>query len=399
MTQVALAHCDTYALEAVEGAIRRALAPLGGMAAFVQAGQRVLLKPNLVRAMPPERAITTHPAIVAAVAKLVNEAGGHPLIVESPGGPYTTLSIKAAYRKTGMDWAATAGGAELTDAAEATQVPLPEGRILHRLDVIQPLSQGDVLINLPKLKTHNLTALTLGVKNLFGLVPGVLKIGYHAKLQARERFAGALLDILAYARPALNIMDAIVGMEGEGPSGGDPRAIGAILASADTLALDIVAASLVGYDPLDVLTTRVAVAWGLTSGRLEDVTLLGEPLEALQVRDFRKGIEMAMDPGLVSPLLRRFLVRQEESGGDGIAHSLSYGWFWRQLVAYPRAGDKCIGCGYCVKHCPVNAIQVVDRRAQMDLSRCIRCYCCHELCPQLAVELQKPLLGRLLLRG
>jgi len=406
-SQVALVRCREYELDATQAAIRRAVDLLGGMSAFVQPGQRVLLKPNLVRAMSPERAVTTHPTVVAAVARLVVEAGGRPLIVDSPGGPYATLALKVAYRKTEMTWAAEVSGAELYLDAESAQVPHSEGQVLHRLDVIQPLLDADAIINLPKLKTHNLAGLTLSVKNLFGLVPGALKISYHAKLQERERLCAAFLDILTYARPALNIMDAVVGMEGEGPSGGDPRSIGAILASADALALDAVAASLVGYAPLDVLTTRVAAARGLTSGRLEDLELLGDPLDALRVAGFRKGTEAAMDPGLLPRVLRPLLSAGSDGGAaegepKGLSffmRTLSHRWVWRQLVAYPRAGDKCIGCGFCARHCPVNAITVVDKIARMDTNVCIRCYCCHELCPQLAVELVRPWLGRLFVRG
>jgi ferredoxin len=266
-----------------------------------------------------------------------------------------------------------------------------------------------VVINLPKLKTHNLTALTVAVKNLFGLVPGALKIGYHSKLQERARFCHAMLDILTYVKPALNIVDAIVGMEGEGPSGGDPREIGAIIASADALATDVVAAGLVGFDPLDVLTTRVAVERGLTDGRLESLELLGDPLETLRCAGFRRGIEAPLDPGLFPKTLRWLVtlgMSSQDSGstegepdahGRGLFRPLASGWVWRQLVAVPSAGPKCIGCGFCVSHCPVDAITLADGIAHMDRKTCIRCYCCHELCPHTAVELSKPWLGRLLM--
>ena len=181
-----------------------------------------------------------------------------------------------------MAEAAAACGAEVNEDQSGVQVSHPEGVLLHRLDLLRVATEVDVIINLPKLKTHNLTGLTLGVKNLFGLVPGAIKIGYHAKLQDRERFAQALLDIYTYDRPALTLMDAVVGMEGNGPTGGTPRPIGALVASADTLACDTVCAALVGLDPLRVLTTEVAARRGLCSGRLEDVELVGDPLAERQ---------------------------------------------------------------------------------------------------------------------
>jgi len=401
--RVSIVRCTTYDLDAVEAAIRCALEPLGGISAFVQPGQRVLLKPNLLRAVPPERAATTHPAIVAAVARLVFEAGGQPIVVESPGGPYMARWLNAVYKATGMYWASEVSGVPLNEDYRSVNVPHPEGALLHRLDIVQPLTEADVVINLPKFKTHNLVGLTLAVKNLFGLIPGTTKMGYHSKLQDRSLFCEGLLDIYTYVKPALHIMDAILGMEGEGPSGGDPREMGLLLASPDGLAMDTVCAALVGLEPTAVLTTRRAVARGLTSGRLEDLEIVGEDWEAVRIPNFRMGIEMPIDPGLAKGPLRAVL--QKISSGEasqgrktGPLARLSR-WLGTQMVAAPYAGPKCIGCGFCARHCPVNAITIVNRKAVMDLSKCIRCYCCHELCPETAVELRKPWLGRLLSRG
>ena len=410
--QVALVRCADYDLARVTEAMQSALAPLGGMAAFVKPGQRVLLKANLLRPASPEIAATTHPAVVAAAAKLVIEAGGKPLIVDSPGGPYSPSLLRINYRKCQMTWAAQVSGAELNYDVSAVQVSHPEGRVLRRLDLIQPALDADVIINLPKIKTHNLTGLTLCVKNLFGLVPGALKIGYHAKLQEKERFCEGLVDILSYVRPALNIVDGIVAMEGEGPSGGEPRDLGVLLAGADALAVDTVAASLVGFDPLSLPILQVARRRGLCSGRLDDIELLGETLDSVRVSDFRPGTASAIDPGLM-PRGLRWVARlgaetdaghqddalQPESAAlrNKTLRALSAGWLWRQMIATPRAGEKCVGCGYCARHCPVQAIEVVDGLAIMDPVKCIRCYCCHELCPYLAVELYTPWLGRLLM--
>ncbi len=397
---VAIVRCADYELSAVETAVRRTIDLLGGMSTFVQPGQRVLLKVNLLRPAAPESACTTHPAVVAAVAKLVAEVGGRALIADSSGGPYQAGLLRTYYRKCGYTWAAEVSGAELNEDVSSVQVAHPEGIVLRRLDVITPLTQADVVINLPKLKTHNLTGLSLAVKNLFGVIPGMVKTGYHGKLQPQERFFEGLLDIYTYVRPALNLMDAVVGMEGNGPSGGDPRPVGALLASTDGLALDVVCADLVGYDPLAVYTTATAVKHGLTSGRLEDVPLLGDELAPLRVPDYRKGMAASVDPGLLPKGLRGAVRVQEEEGGQhrGLVHRALYDWLGKQFVVVPSAGPNCTGCGVCARHCPVEAITIVNKHAYMDLDKCIRCYCCHELCPQLAVELKMPWLGRLLTR-
>ena len=183
MTTVSIARCDTYELEQVRGALVQALKPLGGIGAFVQPGQRVMLKPNLLMPVRPERAITTHPAVVEAMVELVQKAGGEPVVIDSPGGPFhTPIVMWRLYRDTGMQAVSDRTGVPLLYDADSVQVSTPDGVLLKRLDLLKVYQEADVIISLPKFKTHGLTAITGSIKNLFGLVPGMTKPAYHAKL-------------------------------------------------------------------------------------------------------------------------------------------------------------------------------------------------------------------------
>lgn len=409
---VAVVRCANYEPARVEEALRRALDLLGGIGHYVHPGQRVVLKPNLLRAAPPEAAVTTHPTVVRAMVRLVQEAGATAVIADSPGVPFTSSYLRRVYVKAGMRQVAEETGAELSYDTGVVRVPNPEGGLLKLVDVIAAVTKADAVINLAKLKTHNLTRLTVATKNLFGVVPGVIKVGYHAKLQDAQAFSRGLVDILRCVKPVLSIADAVVAMDGDGPSGGNPFDGQVLLAGPDALAVDVVATALVGWEPLSIPTIKVAADWGLTTGRLEDVELRGDPLESLRFSGFQAGSATVVDPGLVPRRLLRFVrsrlaVRsfdgQPLEGGVTPLQSVDVGtvpsgfrrWATRQLVVMPRAGGRCTGCGFCAERCPVQAIHVLDGRAHMDPNRCICCYCCHELCPQLAVELRRPWLGRL----
>ena len=381
MSRVYIGRCRSYAQDEVELAIRQAISALGGMERFVQPGQRVLLKPNLLSFKPPETAINTHPAVVQAVAGLVREVGAHAIIADSPGGGtgYNVRGLRRLYQVTGMDAAALAAGAELNFDCEGLEVPFPEGHLVKMLDIMRPATAVDAIINLPKLKTHGLLRYTGAVKNLFGLVPGRVKLGYHTKLQDVERFSEMLLDIVAWARPALTIMDAVIGMEGEGPAAGRPVEIGLILAGQDCSAVDLAALDIIGMDPNSVPTIRRAAKRGLTTGRAADLEVIGENLATAHVPEFYAPQTGSFDVTLIPPGIRR--------------------WFTRRLVASPRATARCTGCGICAENCPVGAISIENRRARMDLKRCIQCYCCHEFCPQHAIELRRPPLAKLISRA
>jgi uncharacterized protein (DUF362 family)/NAD-dependent dihydropyrimidine dehydrogenase PreA subunit len=369
--RVVLQAVADYARPQVEAAVERLLAPLGGMAAFVRPGQKVLLKPNMLAGKEPEKAVTTHPEIVRAVIRLAQQAGGIVAVGDSPG----IGSPRQVAKRCGILPVIEETGAAFAPFAESVKIR-PRGGTFHELEIARDLLEADVVINLPKLKTHQMMGLTGGVKNLFGAVVGIRKPRLH--LQAgtdKAFFALMLLELAEQIRPALTLVDAITAMEGEGPGSGDPVHVGALLASASPLAVDTVATALVGLSPEAVWTQRVARQTGRPGCRLEQVEIVGDRLEELRVRGFRPARATDVNFGL-PPLLKNVLKNS--------------------LTARPVPDlERCKRCGICVESCPPQAMTITGGELQIDYQRCIRCFCCQELCPHGALLTRQGLLLRL----
>ena len=382
-TQVYAASCPDY--EQAEACIRALVEQMGGMGRFVRPGERIVLKANLLRAAPPESAICTHPAVVEAVARLVKEAGGTPVICDSPGGAlHKEAVLRSLYEKTGMAAAAAAAGAELSMDSSTRTVSLPEGKVLRQAEIITPVAEADGVIDLCKMKTHVLMSMTGAVKNLFGVIPGLSKVGYHATHPDHATFADVLLDLTGYVKPRLSLMDGILAMEGDGPgSSGTPRQVGLLLAAANPLALDTAAGAIMNLPRQDNPVLLAAERRGLTPCRMEDVELIGGTVEELRMADYKF-------PASTKSNLMDFLGPLARPAERLCKKALSQ---------TPRIdGAKCVGCGICAKSCPGQAIAMTapGKKARISQNACIHCYCCHELCPQKAVELHQSWLGRLL---
>jgi len=373
-------------MEALLAALRELLAPLGGMAAFVKPGERIGLKPNLLFGVPPDKAVTTHPHVTAAVALLVREAGAYPVVIESPGSGVVHVRpvIERVYRKAGYLAVAEKYDLEICYDTDWESVPCPNGHLLKRLDVMGSILRVDGVINLAKLKTHNFMIFTGATKNLFGVVPGLNKVAYHAKLAEPGRFADMLLDVAALVRPRLSIVDGILAMEGQGPgTGGTPRFLGVLLAGADPVTVDVACCRIAGIDTAAVPVLARAKERGLWSGRATDVDTLGVPVAALKVKDFALPVPYTRASGLSH--LGVF---------DAVVRPLLRGL---NRVPRPQLG-RCTLCGSCEQACPGRAITLDKeaRVAKVDDSKCIRCYCCHEVCPYAAIELRYQGAGRVL---
>ncbi len=383
--KVYIVQCKNY--DEVDDRMTALLDLMGGIGQFAKTGERIVLKVNLLRRAKPEAAVCTHPAVAAAVAGMVKKVGASAVIADSPGGgyQYSEKSLNKIYRTSGMEQAARQAGAELNLDTTSRPVSHAEGVLTKHFDIITPVYEANAVFNLCKMKTHVFTMMTGAVKNIFGVIPGLLKPGYHAKLRDPKRFAAMLLDLSQYISPRLSIMDAIVAMEGDGPGAGDPRPVGLLIGSRNPLALDVVAGEIMGMDRNANSIIIAAAQRDLQPNRIEDIEIIGADLDDVKVPDFKPPQLSPGDFGLdPMPWHQQLLQPHFKS-----AYTVRPKVIW----------DRCIACGTCIVGCPMEAIRLVDERAFIDDDKCIRCYCCHEVCPEEAIALHKSWLYQLLNRN
>ncbi len=378
MAVVGASNCGSYDRTAVSAAVAKAIAAAGGLPPL--SGKTVLIKPNLLSDAGPDSAATTHPEMVYAVCRLVAEAGGRPVIADSPGAGivYTPRTLRRVYERSGIAAAAEEAGAVLSYDTESSEISFPEGRVMKRFTIIRSVQNADVVISVCKLKTHMFTMFSGAVKNTFGVVPGLEKPVFHSRFLNPEDFSEMLIDLNELVRPDFVVMDAVIGMEGNGPMGGDPKFCGYVLASSSVYALDVSAQRLIGMDPERIATTAAARSRDLL-GLVEE-----EGDELVPVTGF------LLPPTYSVPQKNTWLRRQI------LSRLFRMGKLYApapQVLAY-----RCTGCGQCVRICPKEAIVFNGKKAVVNLSRCIRCYCCHEMCQAKAIDLKRGVAGRVLHR-
>lgn len=371
--QVAIIKCGSYEAGTVYSAVKKSVDLLGGFGTFVKPGMRVLIKPNLLSALAPERAVTTNPEVVKAVIRLVKEAKGIPFLGDCHGGVVTGTEILLA--ETGMAQAAAEAGAEIVNLEKL-------GSDLYgAVTISRGVKEFGLIINLCKFKTHGLTLLTGAVKNSFGLVPGMQKAAMHRIYPDINDFCEMLLRVSGIVKPGLSIMDGVIGMEGDGPAGGEPRKIGLILAAKVPLALDYIMAKIAGVAPLAVPVLAGAVKQGFKS---EEVMTVGEPLEEVLLKDFRV------------PSTYAAAGTAKKKGIFGRIKGFLQPYLWRLATLKPFIDNsKCQKCNECLKACPVKAISYQKGFPKVANKLCIECYCCHELCRYRAIEFKKSLLVKM----
>jgi uncharacterized protein (DUF362 family)/Pyruvate/2-oxoacid:ferredoxin oxidoreductase delta subunit len=370
--EVAIVVCRGYSNEDVYNAVKKAVTLAGGIERFVKKGARVLVKPNLLSAKPAQAAVTTHPTVVRAVIKLVKEAGGVPFVGDSPG---FESAHKVAKRCGVLDiiGETQAGFMELATpvVVEGRKALQPAAPLFRRFEISKEALEADVIINLPKLKTHAQMLLTMGVKNIFGCVPGAKKAQWHFSAGKDPlSFASMLIDLFIKLKPALTVMDAVVAMEGNGPSSGAAKKTGFIAASSDAFALDSTVAGILGKTPQDVAVLKKAKERGLLA---REIKTLGDgvaavefefpPLASVDFADFL--------PGFLRGPVRKALTTRPE-----VRHR------------------SCTLCSTCESVCPSGVI-TKNERIVIDHDGCIRCYCCQEMCPQGAITVREGWLRRI----
>ena len=381
--KTALVKCDTYEYTEVEKALNKGLSLIDGLD-FVKPGMKVAIKVNLVSASAPETAVTTHPEVIRALAKALTDRGASVVIGDSPGGIYTAPFVKGTYKTCGLN-DLVREGVSLNEDFSVKSAEFADAVSIKTFDYTGWLDNADVIINISKLKTHAMMGMSCAVKNMFGTVPGVIKPQYHMRFPEEKAFANVMVDLNEFFKPVLYVVDAIDGMEGNGPTAGDKRHIGALLMSKKPYALDMLCASMIGMELKDVATLGAAYERGLGPKDISEVEILSDTdLGSARVNDFK----------------RATIHQSITFEGKGAFSELESMLFRFALSTKPLVNkNECIGCKKCFETCPAKAITMVKygkiNIPQIDRSKCIKCFCCQEFCPKGAMKVHYNPLGRI----
>ena len=325
------------------------------------AGKKVMIKPNVLRTSKAEEHIVTNPALLRAVIEKIEELSPLEIVVGDNPGLFNYGDNENSFTKTGLMAAAKGYYKNIGDTSQ-NLVFNPD--FIPEVGVSKEIMDSDIFISLPKFKTHGLTVLTGAIKNSYGILPGAQKARLHQLAGTPERFHELIVEVFRLRVPDLFIMDAVVGMEGNGPASPELRKIGLILAADNGVALDAVVARMMGIDPSILLFLQKAKAFGLGEFDEHMIQIDGE----LQVLD-----DFKLPP----------LGGEAITGNQAIQNLMNS----RANVKPKAAPELCTACGSCIDHCPVSALTMQEQLPVVDAEVCIACFCCQEICPEKAISL------------
>ena len=376
--KVTIVPCTDYEPARVRAALESVISAAGGLD-WVRPGMRVGVKLNLCAARKPEQAATTHPVMAAELTRLLKERGASVVLGDSPGEPFTAMVLNRIYAAAGMAAVEEAGG-EMNRDFSHREAEFPEAVTVKRFEYTSWLADCDAVIGFCKLKSHGLMGMTGSVKNLYGVVPGTVKSEYHFRYPDPMAFANIMVDLNEYVKPALYLCDAVEIMEGNGPTQGTPRHMGALLAGTDPYEMDRLCAYLLGIREEEILCLTAAKDRGLLSRDREPLCL--QEAEPFRVTDFKRSGATA---GWFTSSANDKPVRKLMKKGLAVL-----------FRSRPKLYEGCTGCGHCARLCPANAITIQKKKAVIDRSKCVRCFCCQEFCPSGAMRVQRSPVARIL---
>lgn len=386
--KIFVSRCESYKKNDVKSVILEGLNKLGGPGKYINKKQKICIKPNLLLPTSPDKAITTHPVFIEAVIEILAEYTGKPeniIIADSfaPGVPFTRSGIEKIYRETGLLGIEERTGCRLNFATDYSRVSNKKGRLLKKIDIINVVKDSQVIINLPKFKTHNLTTITGAIKNMFGVVPGFTKVGYHLRFDDINVFIGMLLDIVMLVKPTLNIMDGILGIEGDGPGrSGTLRNIGIVMISDDPVAMDLIMGHIMNVEEEYNPFIKIARERGLSSAYWENIEMMGARIDELIMRDYKLPKSAGQEKLIENKFISKYIIPRIRT----------------YLNPYPYADmGKCTNCMTCQKVCPQKVVTCTENNVRFDYSNCIRCFCCSEMCPEGAIDIKYSFLGNLIM--
>lgn len=361
---VSIVKCNTYSYSTLVSKIEKAIELCGDITKFIKKGEKILLKPNLLSPKEPEKACTTHPEFLRAIIKIVKNAGAYPFVGDSPA----LHSFEKVVSVSGIKKVCEQENVPLVPFKTPWLVKNKNGKLIKSFVIAKEITEFDKIINIPKLKNHSLTLITVAVKNLFGVIPGLRKGQYHLRFHDAYRFSQMLVDLNMIVKPVLTIVDGIIAMDGDGPAVGNPKNTNLIIAGDDTVAVDYISSIIMNYKPEDIPVIKAAKEANFGGFYLDLINLRGEKLEKVIVRDFQtlkppiKGLRAT----IIQFISKNFIIKR------------------------PRIKkSRCTGCGDCVRICPAHTITLKNSKAVINYKNCIRCYCCFEICRFKAIKLTR----------